>query len=69
MWGRRGAGELTGSRNAYLTTATYKERVTSYRTCMERGRLVRLKLLVGTGFTEEGGDLGVVVGEGHVLRS
>jgi hypothetical protein len=30
----------------------------------ERGRLVRLKLLVGTGFTEEGGDLGVIAGEG-----
>ena len=63
MWGRRGAGELTGRRNAYLTTATYKERVTSYRTCMERGRLVRLKLLVGTCFTEEGGYLGVVAGD------
>ena len=60
MWGRRGAGELTGRRNAYLTTANYKERVTSYRTCMERGRLVRLKLLVGTGFTEEGGYFRVI---------
>ena len=63
MWDRRGAGELTGRRNAYLTTATYKERVTSYRTCMERGRLVRLRLLVGTSFTEESDDLGVVAGD------
>jgi hypothetical protein len=39
VWGRRGAGEPTGRRNAYLTTATYKERVTSYRICMERGQV------------------------------
>jgi hypothetical protein len=55
----------SGSRRGrkWLSFSIYNRGGTSERTCMERGRLVILRLrlrLVGTSFTEEGGYLCVI---------